>query len=132
MSFHRYKFKPRIPKDNYCVAVSLKKNPQMRARYIRTVHRTPKKPNSALRKTGKVVLRTGKIVYAKTIGSGNLPMKFAIILIRGKGFRDTPASNYAILRGTWECPPVYGKARRRSIFGQPQDNLFKFYKKERK
>jgi small subunit ribosomal protein S12 len=100
MTLNNYLKNLRIAKKNYCIPVSLLHNPQIRARYIRTIPRTPKKPNSALRKTGKVILRTGKIIYAKTIGSGNLPIKFAVVLIRGGGFRDTPASNYTIIRGT--------------------------------
>lgn len=119
MTLNYYRKQLKISKVNYCLATALKHNPQMRGRVVRVVIRTPKKPNSALRKTGKIFLRTRKIVYAKIAGSGYLPTKFSVILIRGSGFKDTPAINYTIIRGAWECLPVHSKTRRRSIYGRP-------------
>jgi small subunit ribosomal protein S12 len=99
MTLNHYRNQLKVSKVNYCLATALKHNPQMRGRVVRVVIRTPKKPNSALRKTGKIFLRTRKIVYAKIAGSGYLPTKFSVILIRGSGFKDTPAINYTIIRG---------------------------------
>lgn len=78
---------------------------------------TPRKPNSALRKTGKIILNDKKIVRARFFGSGSLPQKFAVILIQGNGYRDTPTVNYSIIRGAFECLPLFQKNRRRSIYG---------------
>ena len=118
MTYNTYKKHLKTSKPNYCLATALRHNPQIRGRVVRIVIRTPKKPNSALRKTGKVFLRTRKIVYAKVAGSGYLPSKFSVILVRGSGFKDTPAINYTIIRGAWECLPVLSKTRRRSIYGR--------------
>lgn len=118
MTYNTYKKHLKTSKPNYCLATALHHNPQIRGRVVRIVIRTPKKPNSALRKTGKIFLRTRKIIYAKVAGSGYLPSKFSVILVRGSGFKDTPAINYTIIRGAWECLPVLSKTRRRSIYGR--------------
>ena len=118
MTYNNYKKHLKTSKPNYCLATALQHNPQIRGRVVRIVIRTPKKPNSALRKTGKIFLRTRKVVYAKVAGSGYLPSKFSVILVRGSGFKDTPAINYTIIRGAWECLPVLSKTRRRSIYGR--------------
>lgn len=58
-----------------------------------------------------------KLIFAKLIGEGYLPQKFAVVLVRGGGFKDTPQVNYTMLRGVLECLPVFYKKRRRSLFG---------------
>jgi small subunit ribosomal protein S12 len=128
MNFHKNKNQPRIDRGNYVHAVFLKKNPQMRGRFVRLTIITPKKPNSALRKTGKIILRTRKLAYCRILGSGSIPSKFSIILVRGGGFRDTPASNYSIIRGALECLPLFSKIRKRSLYGVTRTHLFRTYK----
>lgn len=105
---------------NYVHSPALLGNPQQRGRYIRTVVVTPRKPNSARRKVGKVRLSNGKVVLIKMHGSGSLPHKFAIVLVRGKGHRDTPGARYSAIRGVLECMPLYSKQRRRSLYGSPR------------
>lgn len=95
----------------------LQKNPQRRVRFICTLILTPKKPNSALRKVGKVILNDIKIVMVRFFGSGNLPQKFAVVLIQGNGYRDTPTVNHSVIRGVFECLSLFHKNRRRSIYG---------------
>lgn len=111
----RYKFK----NNNFCFSVALKSNPQVRGRFLRMIITTPRKPNSALRKVGRVVLVNKKKIFAKIPGSGSIPQKFATVLVRGKGYKDTPSVKYSLVRGAYECLPLFQKRRKRSIYGAP-------------
>lgn len=84
---------------------------------IKLFNAAPKKPNSAKRKTGKIILANKKLIFAKLIGKGYVPQKYALVLVRGGGFKDTPQVNYSMIRGVLECLPVFEKKRRRSHFG---------------
>ena len=98
----------------------LLKNPFQRARYLKTTIITPRKPNSALRKCGQVIMRKKKKVFVKIAGSGLLPQKFAIVLVRGVGYRDTPGVKYSLVRGVYDCISLYMKQRKRSLYGSKQ------------
>lgn len=91
--------------------------PQIRGRVLKVLVMSPRKPNSARRKTCQVLLSTRKKVFAKIIGEGSIPNKYASVLIRGGGYRDTPQVNYTIIRGVLECLSIFRKSRRRSFFG---------------
>jgi small subunit ribosomal protein S12 len=106
-------------KFHYPHSAALLKKPQARGRFNRIVILTPRKPNSALRKVGKVSLYNGKRITAKIPGSGVLPTKFSIVLARGRGHRDTPGVKYSLIRGSLECIPIFEKTRRRSLYGVP-------------
>ena len=108
----RKKFKSKNP--------GLLKNPFQRARYLKNCIITPRKPNSALRKCGQVLMRRKKKVFVKIAGSGLLPQKFAIVLVRGGGYRDTPGVRYSAVRGVYDCISLYMKTRKRSIYGVKQ------------
>lgn len=98
-------------------SVRLKKCPQRRGRISKIVIKTPRKPNSAKRRTAKVILSTRKPIFAKLLGSGGIPHKYAAVLVCGHGYNDTPQVNYRIIRGALECSPLYNRKRRRSIYG---------------
>ena len=82
--------------------------------------KTPRKPNSAIRKVARVSLTTNKRVFAKIPGSGTLPQKYNVVLIKGKGYRDTPSVRYSLVRGALECLPLFKKTKRRSVYCVPQ------------
>lgn len=83
---------------------------------------TPRKPNSALRKIGKIFLSNKKKVRAKIPGSGTIPQKYATVLVKGKGHKDTPGVKYSLIRGALECLPLFQKTRRRSIYGVAKED----------
>jgi small subunit ribosomal protein S12 len=97
--------------------VALKHCPQVRGKFLRYFITTPRKPNSAKRKVGRVLLTNGKRVTVKIPGQGFKPAKYANVLVRGKGHKDTPGVKYSVVRGALECPPLLKKTRRRSIYG---------------
>lgn len=58
-----------------------------------------------------------KRVTVKLTGGDYYPNKYATILVRGKGYKDTPGVKYTVIRGVLECAPLHGKNTRRSIYG---------------
>ena len=115
-TFNQFRKYKRIPKESFVLCPALKNNPQVRGRYNRTVIITPRKPNSALRKVGKVTLVNKKRIAAKVPGSGLLPQKFATVLVIGRGYKDTPSVKYSIVRGKYECLTLFEKTKKRSLY----------------
>ena len=113
----------RIPKESHVLFPALKKNPQVRGRFNKISIITPRKPNSALRKVGRVTLVNGKRVFTKIAGSGYLPQKFASVLVKGTGYKDTPSAKYSLIRGKYECPTIPTKTKKRSLYGIKNKNL---------
>lgn len=105
------------PNLSFVGSPGLTGDPQRRGRYVRSVIITPRKPNSAQRKSGKIRLSNRKAVFCKIPGRGSIPHRFAVVLVRGKGHRDTPGARYSLVRGNRECMPLFNKRRRRSIYG---------------
>lgn len=114
-----------IKLKNFTTSPNLKKNPQVRGRFLKMLITTPRKPNSALRKIGRVLLVNKKKIFTKIPGSGSIPQKFATVLVRGKGSKDTPSVKYCLVRGAYECLPLFNKNRRRSIYGTPNNAKLK-------
>ncbi|ODS33775.1 MAG: 30S ribosomal protein S12 [Candidatus Scalindua rubra] len=79
--------------------------------------RTPKKPNSALRKVARVRLTNGKEVTAYIPGEGHNLQEHSIVLIRGGRVRDLPGIKYHIIRGKLDTAGVDGRKRGRSKYG---------------
>ena len=106
-----------IPQPNFVASPGLYSCPQRRGRIQRVLTLAPRKPNSARRKAAKIRMTTGRYLIAKIAGSGHLPAKFGVILVRGKGFKDTPNAKYTIIRGALECMPLFHRNSRRSTYG---------------
>jgi small subunit ribosomal protein S12 len=79
--------------------------------------RTPKKPNSALRKVAKVRLTNGQEVIAYIPGEGHNLQEHSIVLVRGGKVKDLPGVRYHIVRGTLDSLGVDGRRRSRSKYG---------------
>jgi small subunit ribosomal protein S12 len=79
--------------------------------------RTPKKPNSALRKVARVRLTNGKEVTAYIPGEGHNLQEHSIVLLRGGRVRDLPGVKYHIIRGRLDTAGVEGRKRGRSKYG---------------
>ena len=83
----------------------LEQCPQKRGVCMQVMTRTPKKPNSALRKVARVRLSNGKEVTAYIPGEGHNLQEHSIVLVRGGRVRDLPGVRYHIVRGkldSWE------------------------------
>ena len=84
---------------------------------LQVMTRTPKKPNSALRKVARVRLSNGREVTAYIPGEGHNLQEHSIVLVRGGRVRDLPGVKYHIIRGTLDCSGVDGRRRSRSKYG---------------
>jgi small subunit ribosomal protein S12 len=96
---------------------ALAKCPQRRGVCLQVMTRTPKKPNSALRKVAKVRLTNGFEVIAYIGGEGHNLQEHSIVLVRGGRVKDLPGVRYHIVRGTLDCLGVDKRRRGRSKYG---------------
>ncbi|MEA4958175.1 MAG: 30S ribosomal protein S12 [Anaerolineaceae bacterium] len=79
--------------------------------------RTPKKPNSALRKIARVRLSNGMEVTAYIPGEGHQLQEHSVVLVRGGRVKDLPGVRYHIVRGTLDTTGVADRKRARSKYG---------------
>jgi len=98
-------------------APDLAGSPQKRGVCLHVTTRTPKKPNSALRKVARVRLSTGREVTAYIPGESHNLQEHNIVLVRGGRVRDLPGVRYHIVRGTRDAMGVEGRRRGRSKYG---------------
>jgi small subunit ribosomal protein S12 len=96
---------------------ALLKNPQIKGICTKVFMRTPKKPNSAMRKVAKVKLTTKKTVEAYIPGEGHNLRQYSVVLIRGGRVPDLPGVKYKIIRGKYDLQPVKNRKTSRSKYG---------------
>lgn len=107
----------RKPNTTKSKSPALKNCPQRRGVCLQVMTRTPKKPNSALRKVAKVRLTNGHEVIAYIGGEGHNLQEHSIVLVRGGRVKDLPGVRYHIVRGTLDCLGVDKRRRGRSKYG---------------
>ena len=91
--------------------------PQRRGVCVQVMTRTPKKPNSALRKVARVRLTNGYEVTSYIPGEGHNLQEHSVVLIRGGRVKDLPGVRYHIIRGTLDTQGVKDRRQRRSKYG---------------
>lgn len=96
---------------------ALQSCPQKRGVCVQVKTKTPKKPNSALRKVAWVRLSTGQEVIAYIGGEGHNLQEHSIVLVRGGRVKDLPGVRYHIVRGCLDCAPVKDRKKSRSKYG---------------
>ena len=92
-------------------------SPQKRGVCTRVGTKTPKKPNSALRKYARVRLSNGKEIDAYIPGEGHNLQEHSVVLIRGGRVKDLPGVRYHIVRGTLDTAGVANRTQSRSKYG---------------
>jgi small subunit ribosomal protein S12 len=97
--------------------LKLKGAPQKRGVCTQVMTRTPKKPNSALRKICRVRLSNGRDVTAYIPGEGHNLQEHSVVLIRGGRVKDLPAVKYHVIRGTLDAAGVNNRKQGRSKYG---------------
>ena len=93
---------------------ALENCPARRGVCTQVMTRTPKKPNSALRKVAKVRLTNGYEIIAYIPGEGHNLQEHSIVLVRGGRVKDLPGVRYHIVRGTLDCQGIDKRRRSRS------------------
>ena len=92
-------------------------SPQKRGVCTKVTTKTPKKPNSALRKIARVRLTNGQEVTAYIPGIGHNIQEHSVVMIRGGRVRDLPGVRYHIIRGTLDTQGVANRNQSRSKYG---------------
>ncbi len=109
--------KPRKDKVKRSKSPALNECPQRRGVCLQVKTKTPKKPNSALRKVAWVRLSNGQEVIAYIGGEGHNLQEHSIVLVRGGRVKDLPGVRYHIVRGTLDCAGVKDRKQSRSKYG---------------
>ena len=103
------KFKSKSP--------ALMRCPQRQGVCLQVTTRTPKKPNSALRKIARVRMTNGMEVTDYVGGEGHNLQEHSIVLVRGGRSPDLPGVRYHVVRGVRDSLGVENRQRGRSKYG---------------
>ncbi|XP_062015219.1 chaperonin CPN60-like 2, mitochondrial isoform X3 [Rosa rugosa] len=96
---------------------ALDKCPQKQGVCLRVFTRTPKKPNSALRKVAKVRLSNRNDVFSYIPGEGHNLQEHSMVLIRGGRVKDLPGVKFHCIRGVKDLLGLPNRRRGRSKYG---------------
>jgi small subunit ribosomal protein S12 len=109
--------KPRIKKFVSKKLIALEKCPQKKGVCMKIFTKTPKKPNSALRKIAKVRLSNNKIVFGYIAGEGHTLQEHSVVLVRGGRTKDVPGIKYKLVRGVYDFEGLKSRKQGRSKYG---------------
>ena len=103
---------------------TVQNSPQKRGVCTKVGTRTPKKPNSALRKFARVRLSNGREVDTYIPGEGHNLQEHSVVLVRGGRVKDLIGVRYHIIRGTLDTQGVANRKQSRSKYGakKPKDS----------
>jgi small subunit ribosomal protein S12 len=107
----------RIKRKKLNKAPALERCPQKKGLCTKLVVRTPKKPNSALRKLVKLRLSNTKRVYAYIPGEGHNLQEYSTVLMRGGRVKDLPGVKYHLIRGKLDFLGLKDRKTSRSKYG---------------
>lgn len=103
---------------------ALEKCPQKKGICTKLILRTPKKPNSALRKLAQLRLTNNKKVFAYIPGEGHNLQTYSTVIIRGGRVKDLPGVKYHLVRGMLDFSGLKDRKTSRSKYGSK--NLSKY------
>ncbi|HPR09570.1 MAG: 30S ribosomal protein S12 [Candidatus Saccharibacteria bacterium] len=89
---------------------------------VKVTTKTPKKPNSALRKVARVRLGNGYEVWAYIGGEGHNLQEHAVVMVRGGRVKDLPGVRYHIVRGALDLQGVQNRKQGRSKYGAKKES----------
>lgn len=108
----------RFKKTKLNKSIILNKCPQKKGVCLKVYTKTPKKPNSALRKVANIRLLSNKKKLIGYIpGIGHNLQEHAIVLIRGGRVPDLPGVKYRLIRGKYDLHPIVNRKTSRSKYG---------------
>lgn len=94
---------------------ALEKSPQKKGLCVKIFNKSPKKPNSALRKVARITLTsTKRIVVAYIPGEGHNLKEYSKVLMRGGRVKDLPGVKYHLIRGVKKLDFLGLKNRKQS------------------
>ena len=101
----------------------LKKNlalnccPQKKGVCLKIFIKTPKKPNSALRKVVKLQLKNKKQIISYIPGEGHNLQEYSSVLFKGGRIKDLPGVKYRLIRGCLDLLGLKNRKTSRSKYG---------------
>jgi small subunit ribosomal protein S12 len=107
----------RIKKKKIDKSPALKKCPQRKGICLKVYTKTPKKPNSALRKVAKICLTSEYTIISYIPGIGHTLQEHSIVLVRGGRVPDLPGVKYHIIRGKYDLLGILKRKTSRSKYG---------------
>ena len=111
-------------KKNRNKVPALENNPQKKGVCIKIFLRTPKKPNSALRKLARLRLTNGKKVVAYIPGEGHNLQEYSTVLMRGGRVKDLPGVKYHLIRGKLDFLGIKTRRTSRSKYGTKKSSNY--------
>ncbi len=99
-------------------------SPFKRGVCIKVTTKTPKKPNSAIRKIARVRLSNGLEVTAYIPGEGHSLQEHSVVLLRGGRVKDV-GLRYSVVRGVLDATGVEKRRKGRSQYGNKKPKAAK-------
>nr|QYB23226.1 ribosomal protein S12 [Lithodesmioides sp. mgcode 4] len=96
---------------------ALDKCPQKKGVCLKIFIRTPKKPNSALRKLARLKLTNDKKVMSYIPGEGHNLQEYSTVIMRGGRVKDLPGIKYHLVRGQLDLLGLKSRKTSRSKYG---------------
>jgi small subunit ribosomal protein S12 len=96
---------------------ALEKAPQKKGICLKVFTKTPKKPNSAVRKVARLRLSTKKRITAYIPGEGHTLQEYSAVLMRGGRVKDLPGVKYHLIRGKYDFLGLKNRKQARSKYG---------------
>ena len=113
----------RISKGRKTRSPDLRSCPQKKGFCVRVFVKTPRKPNSALRKVARVnIYSFKKKVFGYIRGMGHSLQKFSVVLLQGGKVKDLPGVKYRLIRGRFDFKSLPFRTSGRSKFGTKKSN----------
>lgn len=107
----------RVKKQLYVKAPALQGSPQKKGVCVKVYTKTPKKPNSAIRKVARIRLTNNSEFIAYIPGEGHNLQEHSVVLVRGGRVKDLPGVRYHLIRGKYDLQGVQNRSQRRSKYG---------------
>jgi small subunit ribosomal protein S12 len=107
----------RLRKEKRKKSPALKGCPQRKGICLKVYTKTPKKPNSALRKVAKIRLTSKYTVISYIPGIGHTLQEHSIVLVRGGRVQDLPGVKYHMVRGKYDLLGILKRTTSRSKYG---------------
>lgn len=111
----------RKPKKSKNKTPALQGNPQKKGVCVKIFNRTPKKPNSALRKVAKFKLASSRVIEAYICGEGHNLHEYSQALMRGGRVPDLPGVKYHLVRGKYDFEGLKTRKTSRSKYGKKKE-----------
>lgn len=107
----------RMPKKRRQSTPALENCPQRKGVCLRVFTKTPRKPNSALRKVAKIRLTNNRQITGYIPGEGHNLQEHSVVLVRGGRVKDLAGIKYHIIRGTFDLQSIKSRKQGRSKYG---------------